>query len=89
MGNRTVQGLPVAELREACRQATESFQVRFTSAASRDAVEPLTEGLIDTLIDRGFGHFDRAELQRAAKDGARYSPARDELVYPPRENQVL
>jgi hypothetical protein len=87
VGHRTVQGLSVAELREACRVATASFQARFTSAASREAVEPLTEGLIDTLIDRGFGHFDRAELQRAAKDGAQYSPARDELVYPPRGDQ--
>jgi hypothetical protein len=83
VGNRTVQGLPVAELRDACRGATESFQARFTSAASREAVEPLTEGLIDLLIDRGFGNFDRAELQQAAKHGAQYSPARDELGYPP------
>lgn len=83
VGNRTVQDLPVDELREACGLAIESFQSRFTSAASREAVEPLTEGLIDQLIDRGFGNYDRAELRHAAKRGARYSPARDELVYPP------
>lgn len=83
VGNREVQGLPIAELREACRQATASFQARFTSPASREAVEPLTEGLIDLLIDRGFGNFDRAELQQAARHGALYSPARDALVYPP------
>lgn len=35
----------------------------------------------------GTGRFRGAELQRAAKDGARYSPARDELVYPPTKTQ--
>lgn len=83
VGNRTVLGFPLDELRQATMRATESFEDRFESVVLQADAVPLSPELIDSLLERGFGNFDRRELEQHAKAGARYSPKRDSLLYPP------
>ena len=78
IGSRSVQGFPLEELRQATMRATESFEEKFDSV-----ILPLTPELIDYLLQRGFGELDRRELEQHAKDGARYSPKRNSLLYSP------
>jgi hypothetical protein len=83
VGQRSILGFPLDELRQATVRATESFEDTFDSVIlQRDAVA-LTPDVIDRLLERGFGNHDRRELEQHAKDGARYSPKRNSLLYPP------
>jgi hypothetical protein len=83
VGIRAVMGFPVDELQSAINLATESFEDKFLSVFGQVDAVTLTPELIDTLLEKGFGDFDRAKLTQAAKDGARYSPGRNSLLYPP------
>jgi hypothetical protein len=83
IGSRTVRGFPIEELRQATMRATESFEDKFDSVVLQADAIDLTPDLINQLLERGFGDFDRRELEQHAKDGARYSPKRNSLLYPP------
>lgn len=83
IGHRTILGFPLDDLRQATMRAMESFEEKFDSVILQADAVALTPDLIDRLLERGFGDFDRRELEQHAKDGARYSPKRDSLLYPP------
>jgi hypothetical protein len=82
IGVRKVIGFPLDELRAATKLATESFEDKFRSVILQEDAVSLTGALIESLLERGFGQFDRKELEQAARDGARYSPKRNSLLYP-------
>ncbi|MET0211099.1 MAG: hypothetical protein ABW220_18800 [Burkholderiaceae bacterium] len=80
VGTCTRAGYPLAALRAATAVAL-GTSVPSPSVPPPDTLA-LSETLIDQLLARGFGSFDRRELQQAARDGATYAPARDALQYP-------
>lgn len=78
VGTRVILGYPLDELRAHLDKA-HSFHKRFHEIFMPDGAEDLTPALIDKLVSQGW---ERKALEEGARDGARYNPARDSLMYP-------
>ncbi|CAG9186448.1 hypothetical protein [Cupriavidus pampae] len=78
IGTRAILGYPIHELRQAIDKA-QSFDKRANTIFGQDGAEDLTPGLIDHLVAQGW---ERQSLGNGARDGARYNPSRDSLLYP-------
>jgi hypothetical protein len=79
VGSRHIRGYPVDELRavlEDVRSADKRIEGIFLP---EDAVE-LTPDIIEQLTRSGW---ERAQLEQAARYGARYSPSRNTVLSPP------
>ncbi len=78
IGARVVLGYPLDELRAHLDRA-QSFHRKFDAIFMQDGAEDLTPELIDQLVSQGW---KRESLEDGARDGARYSPSRNSLLYP-------
>ncbi len=78
IGTRRIFGYPLDELRQAIDKA-QSFDKRFgTIIAQEDAVD-LTPELTARLLAQGW---EPKVIEDGVRDGARYSPSRNSLLYP-------
>lgn len=78
IGRRAIFGYPLHELRQAIDKA-QSFDKRVNTIFGQEGAEDLTPELIDLLVAQGW---ERQTLEDGARDGARYSPGRNSLLYP-------
>lgn len=79
IGQRAIAGYPVSQLRSfllASQSPDESIRQIF---GQKDAVA-LTPDLVARLLNRGW---EAEALKRAVRQGARYSPERDAVLFPP------
>lgn len=76
--SRTVAGYPIEQLRQflnELRPVEETVDTIFNQA---DSV-PLTPEIVQQLLGTGWS---RSQLEEAARQGARYSPLRDSVLFP-------
>jgi hypothetical protein len=78
IGKRRISGYPLFELRQAIDKA-QSFDKRFSTLMLQDDAVELTPELSDRLVAQGW---ERKAIEDGQRDGARYSPSRNSLLYP-------
>lgn len=78
IGTRVIMGYPLAELRRVIDKA-QSFDKRFNTLILQEDAVDLTPELIERLLADGW---DAKMIEDGARDGARYSPSRNSLLYP-------
>lgn len=78
IGSRIIYGYPLHELRQAIDKA-QSFDKRLNMIFGQEGAEDLTPELIEGLVAQGW---EREALESGAREGARYSPIRNSLLYP-------
>lgn len=78
VGTRVIVGYPLAELRQWIDKA-QSFDKRFSTLMLQDDAVDLTPDLVRRLITEGW---DPRMIEDGVRDGARYSPSRNTLLYP-------
>jgi hypothetical protein len=78
IGTRTIMGYPLAELRGVIDKA-QSFDKRFNTLIRQEDAVDLTPALIERLLADGW---DAKMIEDGVRDGARYSPSRNSLLYP-------
>lgn len=78
IGRRAIFGYPLPELRQAIDKA-QSFDRRVNMIFGQDGAEDLTPERIDLLVAQGW---ERKSLEDGAREGARYNPSRNSLLYP-------
>jgi hypothetical protein len=78
VGERVILGFPLEELRK-CIDKAQSFDKRFSTLIAQDDAVDLTPELVARLIAQGW---DATMIKQGQKDGARYSPSRNSLLYP-------
>lgn len=78
IGSRIIFGYPLHELRQAIDKA-QSFDKRLNMIFGQEGAEDLTPELVEVLVARGW---EREALESGAREGARYSPNRNSLLYP-------
>jgi len=83
VGRRAIAGYPVEELREVLQRA-QSIGRRFADVFLQDGAVDLTHDIIKQLVRRGWSE---KQLRTAAGEGARYSPSRNTLLYPPMDDE--
>jgi hypothetical protein len=79
VGSRHIAGYPVADLRQVLDGAR-SADRRIDQIFGQEDAVALTPEIIRHLVGQGW---EEAGLVEAARDGARYSPSRNTLLYPP------
>lgn len=77
VGSRYIAGYPMAELREALDRARSADKRIEQIFGNEDGVD-LTAEIIRQLVGQGW---DEASLKEAASKGARYSPARNTVLF--------
>jgi hypothetical protein len=78
IGTRVILGYPLDDLRPHIDRA-QSIHKKFDEVFMQDGAEDLTPELIERLVSQGW---ERKRLENGARDGARYSPSRNTLLYP-------
>lgn len=78
IGNRVIMGFPMEELRRWIDKA-QSFGKRFDTLIAQDDAVDLTPDIGARLIAEGW---DAKMIEQGNRDGARYSPSRNSLLYP-------
>jgi len=79
VGVRAITGYPLEELRKWIDKA-QSLQKRFNTLIAQDDALELSPKLAEQLIATGW---DAKNIEEARAYGARYSPSRNSLLYPP------
>jgi len=78
IGSRAIAGFPLDQLRSAL-EASRPGERKIDSVFRQEDAVALTPDVFDQLVKSGW---DREQLERAARQGARYSPARDTVLFP-------
>lgn len=79
IGHRAIGGYPVEALREFLLPAQPAEETIAQVFGQENGV-PLTPGIIQQLVQEGW---QAEQLAAAARQGARYSPARNTVLFPP------
>lgn len=79
IGRRAIAGYPVDFLREQLAQIAPADRTVAEVIDQAGAV-PLTADVVDQLVATGWA---RQQLEEAARHGAKYSPSRDTVLFPP------
>ena len=79
IGSRAIAGFPVAQLRPYL-EATKSVARKVDEVFGQEDAVPLTPDVVEHLTKTGW---DEKQLAIAARQGARYSPSRDSILFPP------
>lgn len=82
IGRRAIAGYPVDQLRDLLLPAQGAEETMVQVFGQEDAV-PLTPEIVQQLVREGW---QPDQLARAARQGARYSPARDTVLFPPMQD---
>jgi hypothetical protein len=77
--SRAIAGFPVDRLRPYL-EASKSVIRKIDEVFAQEDVVPLTPDIVAHLIKTGW---DEKQLTVAARQGARYSPSRDSVLFPP------
>jgi len=79
IGARAIAGFPLDRLRPYL-EASRSVERKFDEIIGQEDTVPLTPDVVAHLTKTGW---DAKQLTAAARQGARYSPARDSVLFPP------
>lgn len=79
IGGRAIAGYPLERLRE-CLEAARSVDKRADQIFGADDAIPLSTEIMRQLVATGW---EEAALLDAAQKGAKYSPSRDSVLFPP------
>lgn len=85
IGRRAIAGYPIDELRHAITRA-QSVERKVEDIFGQHGAVDLTEDVIHQLIRQGWSE---EQLRSGAREGARYSPIRNTLLYPPKDEEPL
>lgn len=85
IGRRAIAGYPIDELRHAIKRA-QSVDRKAADIFGQVGAVDLTEDVIQQLISRGWSE---EQLRLGAQQGARYSPTRNTVLYPPMSDTPL
>lgn len=84
IGRRAIGGYPVDGLRDFLLPA-QPVETTIQQVFGQDDAVPLTEAIIARLVSDGW---QAGALKAAARQGARYSPARNTVLFPPMQEPV-
>jgi hypothetical protein len=79
IGTRAIAGYPLEQLRTYLEKMR-TVERKMDEVFGQEDTVPLTSEVIEQLVKSGW---QREELERAVRQGAHYSPARDSVLFPP------
>lgn len=79
IGSRAVAGYPLEQLRSYLDKLR-PVERKMDEVFGQEDTVPMTPEIIDRLVKSGW---QRAQLELAIRQGARYSPGRDSVLFPP------